>query len=132
MLRNFFKSQHLVLTLWLPFLVFAAGGSGLHHAPVFGLHGCCGSAHQQVDSLSHNDCGCEAQHAPQDIDSQGHSIAEQSAPCSLCQFFANTHAPVCDELPTELEFVSKIVLETRPSVAVSFPAGFFARGPPVV
>jgi len=132
MLR-FLQSEYLLISLWLPFLMVAVGGSGLHHAPVFGLHACCGGhQHQQVDSQSHSDCNCPAHSAPQDtdFDIQGHGLTEKSEPCSICKFFASAHASVCDAALIEAEFVSSMEVETRPSVAISFPAGFFARGPP--
>lgn len=131
MLRKFFKSDRLLITLCLPFLVVAVGGSGLHHAPVFGLHGCC-SGHQQVESNSHASCSCESHDKSKELDHQGHEVAEKPDTCSICQFFATARAAISNATLTEVKFVSVIDVEAPPAVAISFPAGFLARGPPVV
>ena len=137
MLRSAINSNHTLLALLLPFLVVAAGGSGLHHAPIFGMHGCC-PGHKQGVQQTDQRCPCgHHKNAPDssfsDLSSKQPGAGNKSEPCSICQFFATTHASSSVAIAITRESVSYLNAGTLfASVDVQFPAGFFARGPPRV
>ena len=134
MVRTNLKSNLSLIALFLPFLVVAVGGSGLHHAPIFGLHGCCHGHHNHAT----DDCGesptCHCGHHPSTetagLETPGFGNAED--PCSFCQFFASVQASVDLAVPRLFQSVSFVVPGQSPDVVKHLHAGFLARGPPAV
>lgn len=131
------------------FAVFAAGGPGLHHAPIFSVHGgCCaghlsGRAHSCSAKVPHTDssiqptessCCCHHEATTSGFDLQWQNgqepPLESSHPCWICEFFliaaGEIQPPTCF-MKSEVAF-----LITPPCLAVVAEATGFclARGPP--
>ena len=130
MFSKTFKSQLSLIAVYLPFLVVSSGGSGLHHAPFFGLHGCCDGPNHASQHV--HDC-CDTHHHPADkpAGQPDSTVGEKNKACSVCDFFATKHASV-DDADTEIPQSVSLLAPTILSVGTLRSAnGFLARGPPI-
>ncbi|MCP4887734.1 MAG: hypothetical protein GY904_14085 [Planctomycetaceae bacterium] len=130
MFSQSFKSLLSSIAVYLPFLVISSGGSGLHHAPLFGLHGCCGG-HSHASQHLHACCCTHHHPADKPADDSDTTLGEKNKACSVCDFFATKHASVDDE-DTEIPQSVSLLAPTILSVGTLRSAnGFLARGPPI-
>lgn len=131
MFSKYLKSRWCLIAVYLPFLVVSTGGSGLHHAPIFGLHGCC---HDHAEATHHHANHCcnhhhESVNPPENTGD--HEAGELSSPCSICNFFANAHASFGESQPELEQPVSILVSGIMAKGTLHFATGFLARGPPI-